>query len=781
MERESVERKLTTIVSADVVGYSRLMGRDEAGTLSALKTHRKELLEPKAAQYHGRTIKLMGDGVLMEFGSVVDAVLFATEVQGFMRQRNADIAEDQQIVFRVGINIGDIIVEGDDIYGDGVNVAARLEGLAQPGSICLSRTVFNHVKGKVDLTFEDMGEHQVKNIANPVLAYRIVLDDRAKALTTPVVLQNTAKLPFSARRYAVAASLILLLAGAGLAWWQPWVTEFEPASVARMALPLPDKPSIAVLPFNNFSDDPAQDYFADGMTEDLITDLSQLSGIFVISRNSSWTFKDRTVKPQQVAEELGVRYVLEGSVQRQGDKVRINAQLIDAIGGHHIWAERYDGTMDDVFALQDNVLGQIVAALAVSLTSEEQVSLGQVETENPQAYDFVLQGMALLLHDTEEEVLNAIVLFEKAIEIDPDYGRAYAGLAAANLRIVLSFWGSSAGVGWEHAWERLNENLAKAMKAPTPLAYAVSAQLLVQQGRYDEAFVEVNRAMALAPNDPDNHISKAKILNATGRAAEAEEAARWAMRLDPQYAPNYLRVLAVALFNQERYDEAVETLERVVSQQSDVTDDYATLVASYGHLGRNGEAPAKIEKYNAIAVAALFDTLTVQEFGWWWSGDIFGYDDIYRERLQQGLRKAGVPEGAGTDLSRNEYLRFITKSGGEYSVNGATKIDAEAAKASLDRGGVIFVDVRAPPEFDQGQIPGANSLSLVTELSKDSLSEIAGKDDEVAFYCHGKHCAYSAYASAKALAWGFTRVYYFAGGFPAWVDAGYPVEVTPAQ
>jgi adenylate cyclase len=781
MDSEKLERKLTTILSADVVGYSRLMGRDEAGTLSALKTHRKELLEPKAAQYHGRTIKLMGDGVLMEFGSVVDAVLFATEVQCLMRQRNADIAEDRQIVFRVGINIGDIIVEGDDIYGDGVNVAARLEGLAQPGSICLSRTVFNHVKGKVDLTFEDMGEHQVKNIANPVLAYRVVLDDRAKALATPVVFQDTAKLPFTARRYALAASLVLLLAGAGLAWWQPWLTEFEPASVARMALPLPDKPSIAVLPFNNFSDDPAQDYFADGMTEDLITDLSQLSGIFVISRNSSWTFKDRSVRPQQVAEELGVRYVLEGSVQRQGDKVRINAQLIDAIGGHHIWAERYDGTMDDVFALQDNVLGQIVAALAVSLTSGEQASLGQVETEYPQAYDFVLQGMAHLLHDTEEEVLNAIALFEKAIEIDPDYGRAYAGLAAANLRIVLSFWGSSAGVGWEHAWERLNVNLAKAMKEPTPLAYAVSAQLLVQQGRYDEAFVEVNRAMALAPNDPDNHISKAKILNATGRAAEAEEAARWAMRLDPQYAPNYLRVLAVALFNQERYEEAVETLERVVSQQSDVTDDYATLVASYGHLGRNDDAPAKIEKYNAIAVAALFDTLTVQEFGWWWSGDIFGYDDSYRERLQVGLRKAGVPEGAGTDLSRDEYMRFITKSNGEFSVDGATKIDATAAKALNDREGVIFVDVRAPPEFDQGRIPGANNLSLVTGLSKSSLSKIAGNDDEIAFYCHGKHCAYSAYASAKALAWGFKRVYHFAGGFPAWVDTGYPVEVAPAQ
>jgi TolB-like protein/class 3 adenylate cyclase/rhodanese-related sulfurtransferase len=780
MEPQYEERRLTTILAADVVGYSRLMGEDEARTLSALKAHRKELLDPKAAQYRGRTVKLMGDGALMEFASVVDAVSFAVEVQCAMDNRNADVPEDKRIIYRIGINIGDVIVEDDDIYGDGVNVAARLEGLAEPGGICVSRTVFNHVNGKLDLTFDHVGEKEIKNIAQPVTVYRVALDDKAAALGTPVVQAPIAK---SRKGWAVvsAAVAVVLLGAVGLAWWQPWAPKLEPASVERMALPLPEKPSIAVIPFDNMSGDTEQNYFADGMTEDLITDLSKLSGIFVISRNSSWTYKGKPVKVQQVAEELGVRYVLEGSVRRRGDQIRINAQLIDAIGGHHLWAERYDGALSEVFALQDNVIGQIVAALAVNLTSAEQARVGQVETANPQAYDAFLQGWEHLRQDTEEDTLKSIALFEKAVEIDPGYGRGYAALAAANWRIVVTLWGSTAGIGWERAWERLNQNLAKAMETPTSLAHAISAQVLAQQGRYDEAFAEINRAMALAPNDPDNHIGKAKILNATARAAEAEEAARWAMRLDPQYAPDYLRVLALALFHQERYEDAVETLKRVVSRQSDVVEDYATLVSSFGHLGRSEDVPATIEKYNALAIPAGFDPLTVQEMGWWWYGDIFDYDDHYRERVQEGLRKAGVPDGAGTDLSREEYLRFIVKSGGEYNVEGATKIDAAAAKALLDLGSVRFVDVRAHVDFDRGHIPGATNLSLVTDLSKANLSEAVGKSSEVAFYCHGKHCPYSAYASAKALAWGFAQVYYFAGGFPAWNDAGYPVEVTPTQ
>jgi TolB-like protein/class 3 adenylate cyclase/rhodanese-related sulfurtransferase len=768
-----MERRLAAILAADVVGYSRLMSEDEAGTLVALQAHRAELFDPKISQYNGRTIKLMGDGALVEFPSVVDAVTFAVEVQCAMRERNAGVPEDKQILFRIGINIGDVIIEGDDIYGDGVNLAARLEGLADPGGICLRRAVHNQVRDKLDLGFEDRGEIEVKNIPRPVHAFAVVLDQRAAALVTPVEAMTVGA---GRRRWPLAAAgLAGLVAAAALAWWQPWTPQREVATVEQAALALPDKPSIAVLPFDNLSDDPAQNYFADGMTEDLITDLSKLSGIFVIARNSSWAYRGKSVKVQQVAEDLGVRYVLEGSVRRESDLVRVNAQLIDALSGHHLWAERYDGNAAEVFALQDKIIRQIVDALAVKLTSEEAGQVERAETGSPRAYDAFLQGWDYYRRATETDTRESISLFERAIELDPDYGRAYAALAAAHWRISSGFW-TSGGVGFQHAFDRMNENLAKAMEKPTSLAFAISAEVRAQQGRYDDAFADIDRAMALAPNDPDNHVSKAKLLNTTGRAAEAEAAARWAMRLNPQYPPGFLRVLAISLFHQERYQEALEMFERVVSRQPDVVEDYATIVSSLGHLGRTEGVDATITKYNELAVPAGYSPLTVQEMGVWWYGDIFDYDDGYREQLTEGLHKAGVREAVGTDLAFTDYRKLISKSEGEYDVDGATKIGVPTAKALHDRG-VAFVDVRAAIDFAGGHVPGAINLDLWIDLANDSLSKVVGKDDEVMFGCHGKYCPYSAYASAKALMWGFTRVYYFAGGFPAWQDAGYKVEV----
>src|SRR5262249_48063954 len=282
--------------------------------------------------------------------------------------------------------------------------------------------------------------------------------------------------------------------------------------------------------------------------------------------------------------------------------------------------------------------------------------------------------------------------------------------------------------------------------------------------------------MALAPGDPETYIAKAKILNASGRAAEAEEAARTAMRFDPRFAPGTLRVLALSLFHQEKYQDAVDTIRRVLAQQSDVVEDYATLASSHGHLGSHEGVQEAIDKYNAITTQFGFDPLTVQEMGWWWYDDTFNYDDTYRARLQEGLRMAGVPEGTGTDLALADYKRLIVKKEGEYDVMGVTEIDAQTAKALHDRGGVIFVNVRAIGQFDLAHIPGAKNLSLPTRLSKESLATVAGKDDEIVFSCMGKYCPYSAYASAKAVLWGYTRVYRFAGGFPAWQDAGYPTE-----
>ena len=773
MTVDHAERRLVAILAVDIVGYSRLIEADEAGTLAAMKALRAEVFEPLLAEYHGRIVKLMGDGAIVEFGSVVDAVLCAVAVQTGIAAHQAEVPAGRRLHFRMGVNLGDVVVEGDDLLGDGVNVAARLEQIGEPGGLFVSGTAFDHLQGKLELPLEFIGEQHVKNIARPVRVYSVRFDGSARRWRF-----DTQRL--RSWRSLAAVALVLFAGLAAAIWLSPWkTTSAETASIARMALPLPEKPSIAVLPFDNLSSDPEQAYFADGMTEDLITDLSKLSGVFVIARNSTFAYKGKPTKVQQVAEDLGVRYVLEGSVRRQGDQVRINAQLIDALGGHHLWADRYDGTMSDIFMVQDKVIGQIVSALTVKLTTIEKAQSEQFETSSPQAYDALLQGWDHLRRDSEHETLKAIPLIQKAIELDPDYSRAYAALASANWRIALSNW-ESANIGFQRAMERVDQNLALAMRRPNPLAYAIAAEVLARQGHYAEAFAKISRAMELDPNDPENHISKARILNATGRAPEAEREVEQAMRADPQYPPSYLRVLAISQFHQEKYEDGVKSLELLVTRQSDVAEDYATLVASFGHLGRADRVQENIEKYNALAVPAGFSPLTVQELGWYWYGDIFNYDRTYRERLKDGLRKAGVPEGAGTDISYDDYARLMGKSNGEYNVKGTTKIDAPTAKRLHD-GGAKFVDVRTALSFNRGHAPGAVNLSVVEALSKDTLSKAVSRDEEVIFSCHGKYCGDSAYASAKALAWGFKNVYHFAGGFPAWQDAHYPVETNAGQ
>ena len=543
-------------------------------------------------------------------------------------------------------------------------------------------------------------------------------------------------------------------------------TADAPRSMASTTKMLPDRPSLAVLPFDSLGGSSENSYFADGMTDDIITDLSKLSGILIIARNSSGIYKGKSVKVQQVAKDLGVRYVLEGSVRREGDTVRINAQLVDALGGQHLWAERYDGSIGDVFALQDKVIGQIVAALAVKLTHDEQTRVELAETASPQAYDAMLRGWAHYRQGSEDETNKAIELFEQAIALDPGYALAHAAVAAASWRIVQSFWESTTQGGYQRAFDRMEAALVKAKQQPNALAHAVSAEVLSKQGRYDEAFTEIDRAMALAPNDPDNYLSKARILNATGRAAQAEESVRWAMRLDPLYSPDYLRTLAVSLFHQQRYEETVGTVERVLALQSDVADDYITLIASLGYLGRNSGIPEAIKTFNKLSVSAGYNTITVQMFGgWWWYGDIFNYDPAYRDQLMEGLRKAGIPEGAGIDIPFEKYRALLHKGDDYYEVTGATKIDYKKARTLHDRG-VKFVDVRAALGFAMGHIPGAFNLDVATELSRDSLSRIVRKDEEVVLSCHGRTCPDSAYASAKAVMWGFKRVYYFAGGLP---------------
>jgi len=546
----------------------------------------------------------------------------------------------------------------------------------------------------------------------------------------------------------------------------------QPASDVSASAAAPVR-SIAVLPFDNFSADPAQAYFADGITEDLITDLSRLPGLIVIARHSSFAYKGKQVLPQQVARELEVRYVLEGSVQRQGDRLRINAQLIDAVGGQHLWADRYSGTMKDVFALQDKVIGEIVAALQLALPD----TTGRGETSNPAAYDALLQGLERLRQGSKEETVAAIKAFERAVALDPDYARAHALLAAAHGQAVNSLWDLAAGAGFQRSYDSMRKHLALAMRAPTPQAHAVNAEQASREGRNSEALAEIDEALKLAPSDPEVRLTRARILNALGRGSDAEAEVRRAMRLEPIFSPIYRRELAVAQFGQGKYEDALSTITEVVNRQSDEPSDFATLIACLGQLGRTAGVQEAIAKFNEIAVPNFFDPLTVQERNWWWYGDTFSRDDGYRTRLVQGLRKAGVPEGADSEFPLAKYKQLISRERqGEFSVKGVTEIDDATAKTMLD-GGAILVDVRAALDFESGHIPGSVNLSLPSALSRDSLGKIAGPDDAVIFSCLGKYCPYSAYAAAKALLWGHTRVYRFAGGFPTWQAAGRPVAV----
>jgi TolB-like protein/class 3 adenylate cyclase len=647
MAEERVQRRLAAILAADVVGYSRLMGDDEAGTLAALKAHRKEVIDPKIAEHHGRIVKLMGDGALVEFASVVDAVQCAIEIQHNMADRNAGVAEERRIEFRLGVNIGDIIVEGDDIYGDGVNVAARLEGLADPGGICVARNVFNQVKNKVALGFEDMGEQEIKNIAEPVRVYRVTL--KPGELIPPPETSTQTQSPSQPRRLIVTFAAVVLVVTGGVAiWLKPWAPEFEPASVERMALPLPDKPSIAVLPFSNMSDDPKQEYFVDGMTEDLITDLSKLSGLFVIARNSSFAYKGKSADMRQISRELGVRYVLEGSVRRAGDQVRINAQLIDATSGGHVWAERYDGDLQDVFDLQDRITRKIVSALAVELTEAQQAATAKRGTSNVEAYDLFMKGWALYRTDTPQGFIEAIPYFERAVTLDPDYGRAYAALASVYYVGHRRNWRKSFQVlpnfpkypDDEAAFiSRSFENLDKSLRTPNPLAYVLKSETLLHKPDHSEAIVAAKRAIALDPNGPDGYVQLARVLTMVGQPEEAIALVEKAMRLNPYYPPSYIAVLGLAYFGLEDYERAASLTEQAIKLSPYLSP--LPLIASLGYLDEKEKVAPVIENLRQQLNEHLPGYPATIRVLVHWRFPLFKHSTD-RERLKDGLRRAGM-------------------------------------------------------------------------------------------------------------------------------------------
>ena len=457
MSAERVQRRLAAILAADVVGYSRLMGMDEAGTLARLKALRAELFEPKQDEHRGRVVKTTGDGVLVEFASAVDAVEHAVEIQQALAGREAGLPEEQRIVFRVGINLGDIIIDDDDIYGDGVNIAARLEALADPGGICISGDVYRQVRGKLDAVFVDLGEQTVKNIAEPVRVYGIDL---------------------------AAAD----------------ATQGGAASRTESVL---QRHAVAVLPFAHFGGDADQEYFADGLTEDIITALSIWRSFPVIARNSTFAYKGQTPDVREVGEKLGARYVLEGSVRRAGDRVRVTAQLIDAETGHHVWAERYDRDLEDIFALQDELTQGIAAVVAPELERAEHKRLIVARPQDLGAWDLVLQGVAFLVEFTEASSRRAREMFERAVALDPDYSRAYAGLAHTYHREIMIGFGSSR----DEALAKLQDNARRAVQLDGADFYGhwELAQGYLVAGAHDRGLAEAIRALELNPSNAHGH------------------------------------------------------------------------------------------------------------------------------------------------------------------------------------------------------------------------------------------------------------------------------------
>jgi len=635
-----MERRLSAILAADMVGYSRLMEADEMGTLKRQKTHRRELIDPAFRKFRGRIVKEMGDGVLVEFPSVVEAVRCAILIQNAMPKREAEMSEDREIAYRIGINIGDIIVEAGDIYGDGVNIAARLEGLAEKGGICISHPVGTQIRGKLDLDLEDLGEKKVKNIAEPISTYRIKMNGKAEALAASINEEQKASTPAIDRQSAqhltylvsVAAVLLLLVAAGGYWSWSKQ-SDAAPSAPETQAAATVSKPSIAVLPFKNLSDSEAQDYFVDGLTEDLTTDLSKVSGLFVIARDSSFRYKNSEMDLPAIASKLGVRYLLKGSVRRVSNQLRINAQLIDAKTSGNLWADRFDGVIQDVFSLQDDVTRQIVSELSVALTADEKKVLVNTETVKPEAYDLFLQGRTFVRLFSPQANAEARDFFLKAIAADPEFGRAHGGLALTYAVDITFGWSDDPEKARALAFDHIKTALR--LSPETPEIHFARAIIYGAQRRIDDGIEELRLAVALDPNYADGHTTLGLFLAYAGRPDEGIKSIRLAMRLSPHHGYIYPFHLATAYFVMKRYDEVVPILQNVLERNNNFQQGRLLLISTLGLLGRNEDADWEVEEIlAALPNFSISEELKRVRF-------VRARD---RARYGEGLLKAGLPE-----------------------------------------------------------------------------------------------------------------------------------------
>ena len=623
MAAARIDRRLAAIMAADVVGYSRLMERDEDRTLARLKAHRKEFLEPLIAEHHGRVVKLMGDGALVEFASVVDAVACAVAIQQGMAEREAAVPEDQRLRFRIGVNQGDIIHEADgDIYGDGVNIAARLEGLAEPGGICVSGKVREELRKRLELAFAPMGQQRVKNIAEPIDAWRVVLDGRAPVARKPILATRRLRL-------ALAAALVfLVLVGAG-GWW--WYQAASPTAAAALAMP--EGPSIAVLPLTVMDGGPEQSRLAGAITENIITDLARQPELLVIARNSTERYQGQAVSVRQVGRELGVRYVLEGSLQVAGDRVRVIAQLIEAESDRHVWAERYDRPLGDVFAVQDElsqaIVGQLVGWHGPLSSSIRQTARRQRPTDL-KVYDLYLLGVESHHKFTPEGIEEAMSLLEQAVALDPTLARAWAQLAMTHLAQSAFGWSSDPAASMEKLVASAKQ--AGELDHADPFVLAVLAIAYAYENDLERSRLAFDRALAVAPNDADtlatvgwNRPTKLPT------AAEDVTLVKKAMRLSPHYPALYLYSLGYAAYFARQYEEAIAAYKETGKEGADA---HIYLALSYAQLGRKEDAAAE-----RAALLKASPGFTAQDA---MQADVFR-DPEAIAHFVDGARKAGLP------------------------------------------------------------------------------------------------------------------------------------------
>jgi adenylate cyclase len=578
-----MEHRLAAVLAADMAGYSRLMGIDEVGTLTRLRTHRIELIDPAIVKTHGSILKTTGDGMLVEFQSVADAVRCAVEVQERMKRRNADVAEDRRIQFRIGINLGDIIFQNNDIFGDGVNIAARLEQLAEIGGICVTTAVYDQVADRLDVTFEDLGEKTLKNISRPIRVFRVALDAPPQAGSA---------------------------------------NDQQPASRAVV------KPTVAVLPFANMSGDPEQEFFVDGLTEDILTELSRRHELFVISRNSTFVYKGQSVNIRDVAQKLGAQYIVEGSVRKAGDRLRVTVQLIDTANDSHIWAEKYDRKLDDIFEIQDEITTAIVATLPGRVEAAQQDQVARKTPANMAAYECVLAAKVLHHRSTRTDIVEAKKLIDRALELDPDYAHAYAWRGCILAQTWVYGWCEDKNATWAEVAVSLEK--AFSLDQNDSDVHRVLAAIGISRDDLTKARYHQERALELNPNYDLVVVQMGELLTWLGNPDEGVEWIRKAMRLNPHHPERFWSHLGKAHFAARQYTEAIEAFMRLSA--TDHTQ-HAFLAASYGWLGDKTAAAAHVDRMRVLepqfSLATFFGTMHYA-------------NDKDLQHLRDGLEKAGI-------------------------------------------------------------------------------------------------------------------------------------------